>query len=92
MIALLAAVLLFIVGFWTFAWVAALIAVVFIARLILNAVRHVGDTAKKAAKTINEVNNPVVVDDGYVCTACGATFQLETHVCPHCGGSVVREK
>lgn len=87
-VALVLAVVLFFGGVWSLAGISAIVAVLCIVRLVMRLVSGVTEQAKKAAKTISEVANPVVVDDGYVCTSCGATFQLKTEVCPHCGGRV----
>ena len=87
-VALVLAVVLFFGGAFSLAGIAAIVALLCIVRLVMRLVSGVSKQAKKTVKTISEVANPVVVDDGYVCGSCGATFQLKTEVCPHCGGRV----
>ncbi len=87
-ISLVLAVVLFFGGVWSIAGIAAIVSMLCIVRLVMRFASSVSIRAKKTAKTISEVANPVVVDDGYVCTSCGATFQLKTEVCPHCGGRI----
>ena len=87
-VSLVLAVVLFFGGMYSIAGISAIVAVLCIVRLVMRFVSGVSEQAKKTAKTISEVANPVVVDDGYVCNSCGATFQLKTEVCPHCGGRV----